>query len=110
MFFHHDHLKLYYQKSGHGPAIILLHGNGEDHTLFADLITYLAPHYTVIALDSRDHGQSSATDRLSYDAMTSDVSALITELELAGRSYSAFLMVALLLCCWQFGIPNKSAL
>ncbi|OAU48248.1 alpha/beta hydrolase, partial [Lacticaseibacillus rhamnosus] len=83
MFFHHDHLKLYYQKSGHGPAIILLHGNGEDHTLFADLITYLAPHYTVIALDSRDHGQSSATDRLSYDAMTSDVSALITELELA---------------------------
>ena len=47
MFFHHDHLKLYYQKSGHGPAIILLHGNGEDHTLFADLITYLAPHYTV---------------------------------------------------------------
>ena len=83
MFFHHDHLRLYYQKSGHGPAIILLHGNGEDHTLFADLITYLAPHYTVIALDSRDHGQSSATDRLSYDAMTSDVSALITELELA---------------------------
>lgn len=58
MFFHHDHLKLYYQKSGHGPAIILLHGNGEDHTLFADLITYLTPHYTVIALDSRDHGQS----------------------------------------------------
>ncbi len=61
----------------------MLHGNGEDHTLFADLITYLAPHYTVIALDSRDHGQSSATEQLSYDAMTSDVSALITELELA---------------------------
>ncbi|TLF39629.1 alpha/beta hydrolase [Lacticaseibacillus zeae] len=82
MFFYHNDLKLYYQKSGHGPAIVLLHGNGEDHTIFSDLITYLAPHYTVIALDSRDHGQSARTDQLSYDAMTEDVAALISELAL----------------------------
>ena len=82
MFFYRNDLKLYYHKSGHGPAIVLLHGNGEDHTIFSDLITYLASHYTVIALDSRDHGQSTRTDQLSYDAMTEDVVALISELAL----------------------------
>ncbi|EPC97799.1 alpha/beta hydrolase, partial [Lacticaseibacillus paracasei subsp. paracasei Lpp227] len=82
MFFYHDQLRLYYQRCGSGPVIVLLHGNGEDHTIFANLIEQLAPLYTVIAMDSRDHGQSSRTGRLSYDAMTADLAALITGLEL----------------------------
>ena len=82
MFFYHDQLRLYYQRRGSGPVIVLLHGNGEDHTIFANLIEQLAPLYTVIAVDSRDHGQSSRTNRLSYDAMTADLAALITGLEL----------------------------
>lgn len=65
MFFYHDQLRLYYQRRGSGPVIVLLHGNGEDHTIFANLIEQLAPLYTVIAVDSRDHGQSSRTNRLS---------------------------------------------
>lgn len=82
MFSYHDQLRLYYQRCGSGPVIVLLHGNGEDHTIFANLIEQLAPLYTVIAMDSRDHGQSSRTGRLSYDAMTADLAALITGLEL----------------------------
>jgi len=74
--------QLFYEQLGHGPAFILLHGNGEDHTLFSQLMTRLATHFTVYALDSRGHGQSQATAKLSYDLMTQDVSDFITQLHL----------------------------
>ncbi|KRM71632.1 alpha/beta fold hydrolase [Lacticaseibacillus brantae] len=76
-----NQIQLYYEKRGRGPAIILLHGNGEDHTLFETLMWRLAPHFTVYALDSRGHGQS-AMAALSYDLMTADVSAFIHQLNL----------------------------
>ena len=31
---HVNGVKLYYRVSGHGPAVILVHGNGEDHSIF----------------------------------------------------------------------------
>jgi len=76
-----NRIQLYYQKRGRGPAIILLHGNGEDHSLFDTLMWRLAPHFTVYAIDSRGHGQS-ATAPLSYELMTADVSAFINQLQL----------------------------
>jgi len=74
--------QLYYAQRGRGPAFILLHGNGEDHTLFSDLITRLADHFTVYALDSRGHGQSQANVALSYELMTADLSDFIQQLHL----------------------------
>ncbi|CAN5191430.1 alpha/beta fold hydrolase [soil metagenome] len=47
-----------YVKMGTGPAILLLHGLGCDHTTWDPVIDRLAEHYTVIAPDFLGHGQS----------------------------------------------------
>jgi len=43
---------------GEGPALILLHGNGEDSGYFVHQLEDFAPYFHVYALDSRGHGQS----------------------------------------------------
>ena len=73
-------VELYYEVSGQGPAIILLHGNSETHEIFDVLIPSLEKDYTVYALDSRCHGQSENADKISYELMRDDVIAFIHEL------------------------------
>lgn len=73
-------ISIFYTKTGSGEPFILLHGNGEDHTLFDGLAEKLAAKYTVYALDSRGHGQSGKVENLSYSDMAEDVAAFITEL------------------------------
>lgn len=47
-----------FEEAGSGPALILLHGNGEDRTWFAHQIRGLCSIRHVYALDTRGHGQS----------------------------------------------------
>ena len=51
-------IKLHYTEQGSGFPLILLHGNGEDHTYFVHQIEFFSRFYRVIALDTRGHGQS----------------------------------------------------
>ena len=50
--------QLAYEEQGSGPAIILLHGNGEDRSIFQAQVPTLAAQFRVIAVDTRGHGQS----------------------------------------------------
>lgn len=72
-------LKLFYHKEGSGRPVILLHGNGEDHTIFDVTIRDLARSYTVYALDSRAHGKSDPVPTLTYREMAEDVAAFIRQ-------------------------------
>lgn len=69
--------RLFYQISGSGPVLLFLHGNGEDHTIFNELIFRLQENFTCIQLDSRGHGQSTGPTPESYEALTNDVDAFI---------------------------------
>ena len=51
-------IKLHYLEKGVGFPLILLHGNGEDHTYFTHQIEYFSKTRRVIAIDTRGHGQS----------------------------------------------------
>lgn len=77
-----NHVNLHYQKMGQGDPLILLHGNGEDHHIFDQISAKLEKHYTVYAIDSRNHGQSEKTDDYTYEAMVADVDSLIAKLQL----------------------------
>lgn len=79
---HVNDITINYAKFGAGQPLLLLHGNGEDHTLFTDLAATLARHYTVYALDSRDHGQSSHHVPITYQLMADDVQAFTQALHL----------------------------
>ena len=51
-------ITLNYVEAGEGFPLVLLHGNGEDHTYFEHQMSPFSAHYRVIAPDTRGHGKS----------------------------------------------------
>lgn len=75
--------KLYYEVHGKGTPLLLLHGNGEDHTYFHYQITYFSQFYQVIVMDTRGHGHSDiGKKQLSFALFAEDVKALLTHLHI----------------------------
>ena len=76
-------VRIAYVKKGKGQSVILIHGNGESHELFAELIEHMANDgYTVFAADSRSHGKSDRVKRLRYSDMADDIAELILQEEI----------------------------
>ena len=55
-------IELFYEEMGSGEPFILLHGNGEDHTIFDNVAKHFANQYHVIAIATRGHGKSPLGD------------------------------------------------
>ena len=51
-------IELFYTKTGSGPTLLLLHGNGEDGTYFVHQVEEFSRDFTVYAIDTRGHGKS----------------------------------------------------
>lgn len=83
-------ITLYYEKIGKKAPLILLHGNGEDHHIFDELICKLKDEFTVYAIDSRNHGQSSKTDALTYDLMMQDIVLFLEKLDMQSVNFLGF--------------------
>jgi Predicted hydrolases or acyltransferases (alpha/beta hydrolase superfamily) len=64
---------------GQGQPFILLHGNGESHKIFDKLSKHLSRQFTVYAIDSRGHGESSKVKSLDYREMAEDIAQFIKE-------------------------------
>lgn len=77
-----NNIDLYYEKYGNGKPIILLHGNQESHEIFDKLIEKLKNNYEVYAIDSRCHGKSEDSKKLSYNLMCNDIIQFIKELNI----------------------------
>ncbi len=93
-----------YEKAGKGKDMILLHGNGEDHTIFEEAADVLRSCFTLYALDTRGHGRSSGSDNLHYMTFADDVKAFIDALSLDKPvilGFSDWAITALMLsyCC-----------
>ena len=73
---------LEYNIYGRGnETVLLLHGNGEDHEIFNDMIPALSEKYRVIAPDSRGQGHSDLGDgTLDYERMADDAAFLLARL------------------------------
>ncbi len=77
-----NHVQIHYEKSGEGPPILLLHGNGESGQIFDQIVPKLSREHTVFALDSRGHGCSQRVNSLSYFDMMEDTAQFILALGL----------------------------
>jgi pimeloyl-ACP methyl ester carboxylesterase len=79
--FSHDGVSLYYETYGSGELLLVVHGNGGSIADLAAQIAYFSASYQVVAMDSRDQGQSgdSAGD-LTYEKMSDDLAALLDHL------------------------------
>ena len=83
-------IQLYYTKTGQGRPLIMVHGNGEDHTIFDEAVGVLKEHFTCYCIDSRGHGQSSPCRELHYKDMAEDMIAFMTELDLSDAAFYGF--------------------
>ncbi|HKJ25887.1 MAG TPA: alpha/beta hydrolase [Myxococcota bacterium] len=79
--------------SAEGVAFLFLHGFSNEAHIWDDLAPVLAPHYRVLALDQRGHGDSDADSegRYDFESMARDVEAVcealgIERLVLCGHS------------------------
>ena len=96
-------IRLFYEQTGAGRPLVLLHGNGENHTIFDEAVAVLGDRFTCFALDSRGHGESEAVDELHYEDMASDLLAFLEALDLRDAAlcgYSDGGIVALLAARW----------
>ena len=54
----HDGTLIAYERTGHGPPLVFVHGGWADHTTWSLVLPALAQHFTVYAMDRRGCGQS----------------------------------------------------
>ncbi len=90
MFITVNGLQLFYEQTGTGQPLLLVHGNGEDHTIFDEAVEYLKESYTCYAIDSRNHGKSESSSELHYEQMADDVVAFLDALDLRHVIYYGF--------------------
>ncbi len=74
---------LFSRDVGQGPAVVLLHGAGGDHTVWNEVVPRLSKRYRVVAPDLRGHGRTPAPpgSTFSVEELSGDVLGL-----LAGKS------------------------
>ncbi|MDD6262231.1 MAG: alpha/beta hydrolase [Clostridiales bacterium] len=70
-------MKLWYETRGSGRPLLLLHGNGEDHTVFSTLSKALEGEFRIWSVDSRGHGRSTKTGEISYALMARDIAEFL---------------------------------
>ncbi len=75
-------IDIYYEKTGEGRPLLMVHGNGEDHTIFDKAVQLLKEKYTCYLVDSRCHGKSGSSEELHYQDMADDMIKLMEQLDL----------------------------
>jgi pimeloyl-ACP methyl ester carboxylesterase len=76
-------IKIHYAIYGQGSPVIMLHGGLANADYWGNQVPVLAPHHTVILMDSRGHGRSTRDARpYGYDLMADDVVGLMDVLKL----------------------------
>lgn len=108
-----NNIILNYIKEGSGQPLIFLHGNGEDHHIFDKLTEKLKNDFTVYAIDSRNHGESSQTGVHDYEIMSEDIFQFIRKLALKDVSVVGFsdgAIIALLMELKHLSVFSKMIL
>lgn len=70
--------QIFYRKGGEGPPLLLLHGNGEDSSLFQALYPFFLDHFSVLAMDTRGHGLSElGQGKLTFSSISQDILGIL---------------------------------
>jgi esterase len=75
-------MRLFFRELGQGQPMIIMHGIFGSSDNWLTQAKLLSPHYRVITLDLRNHGQSPHDDQFSYPIMVDDLSEFIEEHQL----------------------------
>ncbi|MFC1926116.1 alpha/beta fold hydrolase [Chloroflexota bacterium] len=94
----------YYEDSGKGHPLVLIHGGGLDSGSWRSQTAYLSEKYRVITYDIRGHGRTEVPEgSYSMDDYVEDLRQLLDRLEvqqtyLAGFSIGGYIALSFTLC------------
>jgi pimeloyl-ACP methyl ester carboxylesterase len=100
-------LKYYYEISGAGEPLLVLHGGLGSHDMFGLALPALAEHRQLIAVDLHGHGRTQLGDRdISYVDQGADMAALVKSLghdqvDVVGYSFGGGV-------AFQFAVQNPA--
>jgi len=84
-------LKMYYEITGTGQPVILLHGGFGNTEMFMPALEALSKNFKVIAVDLQGHGRTADIDRpMVPDSMANDIAGLIKELNLGTTNVAGY--------------------
>lgn len=90
MIAHVNGVDLYYEMTGTGRPLVMVHGNGEDHSIFSEAARVLAGQFTCCLPDLRGHGMSTPVREYHYEDMAADIIALMEHLSLEDAVFCGF--------------------
>jgi pimeloyl-ACP methyl ester carboxylesterase len=90
-------VRIHYEVEGSGPPLVLQHGHTANLRLWYlfGYVAALKPHYRVILIDARGHGESDKPhDRAAYvwPVMVTDVLAVLDDLKLPAAAFWGYSM------------------
>jgi pimeloyl-ACP methyl ester carboxylesterase len=100
-----DGTPIAYERSGEGPALILVGGAFGVKAAAVPLASLLAPHFTTIAYDRRGRGDSGDSPAYSVGREIEDLGALIAEAGCTAFVYGHSSGAALALAAAAAGVP-----
>ena len=80
-------VRIAYERAGSGPLLLLMHGAEASRQMFAALVPLLSPHFTVVAYDQRDCGETEGPERGSTLADLADDARRLIEALGFGRAH-----------------------
>lgn len=96
-------IEMYYEETGKGVPLVLIHGMGGDTTAWSHLIPELSKEVRCIAVDLRGHGKSDKPDMpYTQDLFAEDVATLLDKLRvdqayICGSSMGGFVALKMAL-------------
>lgn len=116
--FLYDGKNISYQVSGAGNPVILVHGFGEDGSVWKHQVEFLKDKFTLIVPDLPGSGNSAMTNDMSIEGMAEVIHAIIHEEEIEscpviGHSMGGYITLALVEKYWNhvsaFGLFHSTA-
>src|SRR5690606_13363932 len=76
-------MDMYYEVSGEGPPLVVLHGAYMNIPAMGEIIPMLAETHSVYAIEFQGHGRTTDIDRpITYPNLADDVAAFMDAVEL----------------------------
>lgn len=72
-------MKLFCEKQGQGPALIMAHGIFGSHENLGAIARILVNDFTLYRVDLRNHGRSPHADSMTFKEMAADIAELIDD-------------------------------
>jgi pimeloyl-ACP methyl ester carboxylesterase len=93
-------VELYYEATGQGDPLVLVHGGWSDHDNWRPVVPGLAESFLVVAYDRRGHGQSERGRQETRTDQEDDLAGLIQALDrgpahIAGTSFGGSIALGL---------------